>query len=85
MAVLEEMLLHWQMRSVEGEPLLVKVMEKGKLSYNLPSLEQIRAAASENLSKLPEEYKVVDECSSIPCGVKPKTSKPHRNHKVSVN
>jgi nicotinate phosphoribosyltransferase len=45
--------------SVEGEPLLVKVMEKGKLIYHLPSLNEIRATAKENLSKLPEEYKVL--------------------------
>jgi nicotinate phosphoribosyltransferase len=44
---------------VQGEPLLVKVMDKGKLIYNLPSLDEIRATASENLSKLPEDYKVL--------------------------
>ncbi len=44
---------------VEGEPLLVKVMEKGKLTYAPPTLDQIRAVASENLSKLQEEYKVL--------------------------
>jgi nicotinate phosphoribosyltransferase len=44
---------------VQGEPLLVKVMEKGKLIYNLPSLDEIRATAAENLSKLPEDYKVL--------------------------
>ncbi len=44
---------------VQGEPLLVKVMEKGKLIYNLPSLDEIRATASENLSKLPEDYKAL--------------------------
>ncbi len=43
----------------QGEPLLVKVMEKGKLIYKLPSLDNIRAAASENLSKLPDEYKTL--------------------------
>jgi nicotinate phosphoribosyltransferase len=43
----------------EGEPLLVKVMENGNLSYNLPSLEKIRTAASKNLSALPEEYKTL--------------------------
>jgi len=37
--------------------LLVKVMEKGTLIYKLPSLDNIRATAAENLSKLPEEYK----------------------------
>ena len=52
--------------SIEGEPLLVKVMEKGKLSIGLPSLEQIRAAASENLSKLPEEYKVLTNAPTYP-------------------
>jgi nicotinate phosphoribosyltransferase len=45
--------------SVEGEPLLVKVMEKGKLIYHLPSLDEIRATAAENLSKLPEDYKAL--------------------------
>ncbi len=44
---------------VEGEPLLVKVMENGKLLVNLPSLQEIRDAAAENLSKLPEEYKAL--------------------------
>ena len=44
---------------LQGEPLLVEVMEKGKLIYKLPSLDKIRANAAENLSKLPEEYKVL--------------------------
>ena len=51
---------------MEGETLLVKVMEKGKLSIDLPSLEQIRAAASENLSTLPEEYKVLTNAPTYP-------------------
>lgn len=42
---------------VEGEPLLKKVMEKGEIKIDLPSLEQIRATAAENLSKLPAKYK----------------------------
>jgi nicotinate phosphoribosyltransferase len=42
---------------VKGEPLLVKVMEKGEIIYDLPSLDEIRATAAENLSKLPARYK----------------------------
>jgi nicotinate phosphoribosyltransferase len=42
---------------MEGVPLLVKVMENGKITHVLPSLSDIRVAASENLSKLPEKYK----------------------------
>jgi nicotinate phosphoribosyltransferase len=45
--------------AADGEALLVKVMENGNLTYDLPSLEQIRNAASDNLSKLPEEYRLV--------------------------
>ncbi len=49
-----------------GEPLLVKVMEKGTLTYRLPTLEQIRAEAFENLSKLPEEYKALTNAPTSP-------------------
>ncbi len=42
---------------VKGEPLLAKVMEKGEIIYDLPSLSEIRATAAENLSKLPGQYK----------------------------
>ena len=44
---------------VNGEPLLVKVMEKGKLIFNLPTINEIRAKATENISKLPAEFKVL--------------------------
>ncbi len=43
----------------EGDPLLVMVMENGKLNYELPSLDEIRNNASENLSKLPDEFKAL--------------------------
>ena len=42
---------------VKGEPLLVKVMENGEIIRKLPSLDEIRTTATENLSKLPEKYK----------------------------
>jgi nicotinate phosphoribosyltransferase len=51
---------------VEGEGLLVKVMENGRLSHVFPSLEQIRAVALENLSKLPAEYKTLTNAPMYP-------------------
>jgi nicotinate phosphoribosyltransferase len=51
---------------VQGEPLLIKVMEKGKLIYDLPTLEQIRAAASGNLAKLPEKHKALTNAAVYP-------------------
>jgi nicotinate phosphoribosyltransferase len=44
-------------RKIVGEPLLIKVMEEGELVYDLPSLEEIRKRASDNISRLPEKYK----------------------------
>jgi nicotinate phosphoribosyltransferase len=51
---------------VDGEPLMVKVMEKGKIIYDLPSLEEIRAATAENLSRLPDRYKKVTDAPKYP-------------------
>ena len=51
---------------VEGEPLLIKVMEKGKITCNLPSLNEIRAIAAKNLSKLPPQYKKLTNAPPYP-------------------
>jgi nicotinate phosphoribosyltransferase len=51
---------------LEDEPLLVKVMENGKLNYDLPSLNEIRTKAAENLSKLPDEFKVLTNAPVYP-------------------
>jgi nicotinate phosphoribosyltransferase len=51
---------------VDGEPLLVKVMEKGNIIYDFPSLTDIRASAAENLSKLPDGYKALSDAPVYP-------------------
>jgi nicotinate phosphoribosyltransferase len=51
---------------VQGEPLLIKVMENGNVTYDFPSLDKIRATTSENLSKLPEKYKKLTDASTYP-------------------
>jgi nicotinate phosphoribosyltransferase len=51
---------------VNGESLLVKVMEKGEVTYDFPSLSEIRATAAENLSLLPEKYKKVVGAPAYP-------------------
>lgn len=57
---------------VDDEPLLVKVMEKGKLLRNLPSLSEIRTKTTENLSKLPEQYKAFTNAPTFPVGLSKK-------------
>jgi nicotinate phosphoribosyltransferase len=51
---------------VEGEPLLVKVIENGNIVYDLPSLERIRENILRNLSRLPHKYKKLTNASSYP-------------------
>jgi len=50
----------------KGAPLLHKVMEKGEITIDLPSLEEIRATAVKNLSKLPAKYKKLKNAPAYP-------------------
>jgi nicotinate phosphoribosyltransferase len=50
----------------EGDPLLVKVMEKGQITYDLPSLKKIRCFTQDNLFKLPAQYKELYNTPTYP-------------------
>lgn len=58
--------------AIEGErvrnakPLLIKVMENGRIIYKFPSLEDIRIYYLENISKLPERYKRIENPDKYP-------------------
>jgi len=60
---------------VEGEPLLVKVMEEGEIVYDLPPLDKIRERTLENLSELPEKYKKLKGAPTYPVELSPKLKK----------
>lgn len=57
---------------ISGERLLVKVMENGKITCNLPSLENIRKVALRNLAELPEKYKRLKKAPKYPVELSPK-------------
>jgi hypothetical protein len=46
--------------------LLVKMMNKGKLCLELPTLEQIRETAAANLNKLPQKYRKLSDTPTYP-------------------
>jgi nicotinate phosphoribosyltransferase len=46
---------------LDAEPLLVKVMENGRTTIEFPSLNELRSAVKENLSRLPEKYKKLSD------------------------
>jgi nicotinate phosphoribosyltransferase len=56
----------------QGEALLIKVIEKGEIVYNLPTLGAIRENALENLAQLPSKYKKLKKTPTYP--VKTSTS-----------
>jgi nicotinate phosphoribosyltransferase len=60
---------------VEGEPLLEKVMEKGRLTRDLPSLEEARSCARRNLSELPDRYKKLRNAPRYPVRLSPRLGK----------
>jgi nicotinate phosphoribosyltransferase len=64
---------------VGGEPLLVKVMEKGTVTCAFPSLSEIRAVAAENLALLPAKYKAVTGTAEYPVALSPNLKKMMEN------
>ncbi len=60
---------------VKGEPLLLKVMDKGKIIYNLPTINEIRSKASEDISKLPAEFKALTNAPVYPVELSQKLQK----------
>jgi nicotinate phosphoribosyltransferase len=56
----------------EGQPLLIKVMEKGKIVYTLPTINEIRTRTLESMSKLPERYKRLKFAARYPVILSPR-------------
>jgi nicotinate phosphoribosyltransferase len=69
---------------VNGEPMMLKVMEKGEVTYHFPSLSEIRAAAAENLSLLPDKYKKVTCSAEYPVQLSQDLEKLIRNLKEKL-
>ncbi len=45
----------------ETEPIMIPIMKKGKLIYELPALDEIQQFYFKNMEKLPEEYKKLEQ------------------------
>jgi len=69
---------------INGEPLLVKVIERGRVVYDFPSLEEIRKRALENLSMLPEKYKRLRNAAKYPVELSPKLKKLIRDLRLKL-
>jgi nicotinate phosphoribosyltransferase len=60
---------------IKGEHLLVRIMEDGRITYELPSLEEMRRVTLKNLSELPEKYKRLRGSSAYPVELSCRLSK----------
>jgi len=63
---------------IRAEPLLIKVVEKGRIIYRLPSLAKIRISVKNNLSKFPEVMKDVYSRYEYPVIISPQLKKLRR-------
>ena len=52
--------------SAEGQPLLVPILQAGRLVAELPSLESIRSHCREQLASLPERLRALDAKPDYP-------------------
>jgi nicotinate phosphoribosyltransferase len=57
--------------NIEGKPLLTKVMEKGKIIYIPPSLDETRRFNQDNLLRLPQRYKKLKDAPRYPVLISP--------------
>jgi nicotinate phosphoribosyltransferase len=60
---------------VKGEPLLIKVVSKGKIIYQAPPLIELRKRATLNLLGLPAKFKQVYSKGNYPVVISPKLKK----------
>jgi len=61
---------------INGEPLLIKVVSKGKIIYKIPTLSEIRKKLVRNLSHLPLKYKQIYPAPARRSGIYPKSHYP---------
>jgi nicotinate phosphoribosyltransferase len=80
----EEDIIALEDEKVKGEPLIVKVMEKGDVTYDFPSLSEIRAVAAKNISLLPDNYKKVTGSAEYPVKLSQDLEKLIRNLKEKL-
>jgi nicotinate phosphoribosyltransferase len=69
---------------IKGTPLLKKIIDKGKVIYKLPNLEEIKEFAKRNLSNLASEYKRIDKKVEYPVFISEKLKKLTQNLKNNL-
>jgi len=63
---------------VAGEPLLIRVMERGRNVYETQKLAEIRTATSMNFAQLPDKYKRLTKACRYPVKLSPELVKTKR-------
>ena len=69
---------------IKGRPLLVKVVSRGELIYNLPSLDKIRNFARNNLAQFPKALRDVYPRYKFPVIISPQLEKLRRTLKYQL-
>lgn len=68
-------ILGLEKEKVGGKPLLIKVVDKGRIIYKLPGIEKIKAHVKNNLSGFPEDLKRVNSKLKYSVVISPRLKK----------
>lgn len=73
----------------ETEPIMIPIMKKGKLIYELPALDEIQQFYFKNMEKLPEEYKKLEQLNlfrlKLSNGIKELTQKLKNQYQIGYS
>ena len=71
-------ILGLEKEEINGQPLLIKVIQKGKIIYGLPSLDKVRISLKNNLSKFPKAVRDTYPSWEYPVVISPQLKKLRR-------
>lgn len=71
-------ILGLEKEKIRAEPLLIKVVQKGRIIYRLPSLDKLRISVKNNLAKFPEAMRDVRSRYEYPVIISPQLKKLRR-------
>ena len=71
-------ILGLEKEKISGKPLLIKVVQKGRIIYRLPPLDKLRISVKNNLSQFPEAMRDVRSRYEYPVIISPRLKKLRR-------
>ena len=66
-----DVISRWDEPIADAEPLLIPIIEQGRLTYNFPTLEESRKYCEQQLNRLPKPYRLLSDSPIYPVKLSP--------------